>query len=304
MPIIVNPRMPAVAALRKENVNILPDDSNLSSVQALRIGILNLMPLKEMTEIDLLRLISASSYMIEIDFIETTSYRGRNTPAEHLDSFYTRWKDVANKYYDGFIITGAPVEKKAFEEVFYWKELQEIMDWSRTHANSTLYICWAALAGLYHHYDIGKQMLEKKISGVFKHRNLAPNNPLLRGFDDEFLVPHSRYSEPDRNAIEHNRDLTILADSEVAGVYIVMARGGKEIYVTGHSEYSPLTLDYEYRRDCSVGVRPDIPSNYYRNDDPAKGEVIVKWRSHATLMFTNWINYFVSPNTPYPFHMQ
>lgn len=298
MPVIINPELPAIEALGKENIRLLPGKS-ASAGRVLHIGILNLMPLKEMTEVDLLRLISASPLNIEVDFIETSTYRGRNTPHEHLDRFYLRWEQVASRHYDGFIITGAPVEKKDFEEVFYWPELQKIMDWTRTHATSTLYICWAALAGLYHHYGIPKNMLPRKISGVYRHRILSHASPLLRGFDDEFLVPHSRYSEPLRAAVEAHPDLTILTDSPDAGLHIVTARGGREIFVTGHSEYSPLTLDYEYRRDCSVGINPDIPANYYRNDDPDTGEVVVRWRSHALLLFSNWINYFVSPDTPY-----
>lgn len=298
MPVIINPELPAIEALGKENIRLLPG-KNASAGRVLHIGILNLMPLKEMTEVDLLRLISASPLNIEVDFIETSTYRGRNTPHEHLDRFYLKWEQVASRHYDGFIITGAPVEKKDFEEVFYWPELQKIMDWTRTHATSTLYICWAALAGLYHHYGIPKNMLPRKISGVYRHRILSHGSPLLRGFDDEFLVPHSRYSEPLREAVEAHPDLTILTDSPDAGLHIVTARGGREIFVTGHSEYSPLTLDYEYRRDCSVGISPDIPANYYRNDDPDTGEVVVRWRSHALLLFSNWINYFVSPDTPY-----
>lgn len=300
MPIIVNPELPAITALRGENISLLPcDNHNNVAGRTLHIGILNLMPLKEKTEVDLLRLISAAPQRIEIDFIETSTYRGRNTPHQHLDKFYLRWNEVSDRYYDGFIITGAPVEKKAFEEVFYWPELQEIMDWTHTHVTSTLYICWGALAGLYHHYGIGKVMLPRKISGVFRHRVLEHSNPLLRGFDDEFLVPHSRYSEPDTEAVSRDERLTILTDSDAAGIHIVTARDGREIFVTGHSEYSPMTLDYEYRRDCSVGINPDVPANYYRNDDPVKGEVVVRWRSHAQLLFTNWINNFVSPDTLY-----
>ncbi len=298
MPVIINQELPAIAALRKENINLLPCDGYATG-RILRIGILNLMPLKEMTEIDLLRLISTSPCGIEVELIETSTYRGRNTPAEHLDKYYRKWDEVTESHYDGFIITGAPVEKKDFEDVFYWLELQKIMDWTRTHATSTLYICWAALAGLYHHYGIAKRMLPRKISGVFTHRKLTQENPLLRGFDDEFLVPHSRYSEPDRYAVENHPELTILTDSPDAGIHIVTAHNGSEIYVTGHSEYSPLTLDYEYRRDCSVGIHPDIPANYYRNDDPENGEVVVRWRAHASMLFSNWINYFVSPDTPY-----
>lgn len=298
MPVIIDRDLPAIEALKKENIAVLPPDDSKQG-HDLRIGILNLMPLKEMTEIDLLRLISASPLRIAIDLIETSTYRGRNTPHEHLDRFYLPWDKVADRHYDGFIITGAPVEKKDFEEVFYWSELRQIMDWTRTHATSTLYICWAALAGLYHHYGIAKQMLPRKISGVYSHRIIEPANPLLRGFDDEFLVPHSRYSEPDRKAVDRHPQLKVVTDSHTAGTHIIMSGDRREIFVTGHSEYSPMTLDYEYRRDCSVGIHPEVPANYYRNDDPDTGEVVVRWRSHALLLFSNWINYFVSPDTPY-----
>ena len=300
MSVIVNPELPAITTLRGENINLQScGETNAVTGRTLHIGILNLMPLKEMTEVDLLRLISASAQPIKVDLIETSTYRGRNTPHEHLDRFYLRWSEITDRYYDGFIITGAPVEKKAFEDVLYWPELQDIMNWTRTHVTSTLYICWGALAGLYHHYGISKVMLPRKISGVFRHRILEHGHPLLRGFDDEFLVPHSRYSEPDKEAIASDKRLTVLTDSNDAGIHIVTALDGKEIFVTGHSEYSPMTLDYEYSRDCSVGIHPEVPANYYRNDDPDKGDVVVRWRSHAQLLFSNWINNFVSPDTPY-----
>jgi len=299
MPVRVPVSLPAVETLREENIFVI-DEQRASSqdIRPLRIGILNLMPLKIMTETDLLRLISNTPLQIELDLIDTSSHVSRNTPREHIEEFYKTFEDIRNQNYDGFIITGAPVDKVKFEEVDYWSELQEIFDWARTHVTSTLYICWAAFAGLYHHYGIDKIVLDRKISGVFPHRINDRKNPIFRGFDDEFFVPHSRFSTVSAAGIENVPGLQILSESDESGVYMVMARNGREFFITGHSEYSPGTLDFEYRRDLAKGINPEIPAHYYKNDNPELGPV-VRWRSHANLLFSNWLNYFVYQETPY-----
>ncbi|MBR6639980.1 MAG: homoserine O-succinyltransferase [Muribaculaceae bacterium] len=299
MPVRVPVSLPAVEALREENIFVI-DEQRASSqdIRPLRIAILNLMPLKIMTETDLLRLISNTPLQVELDFIDTDSHVSKNTPREHIETFYKKFDEVKHNNYDGLIITGAPVEKVDFEEVDYWDELTEIFAWAKKHVTSTLYICWAALAGLYYHYGVPKYVLEKKISGVFKHRIDDELNPIFRGFDDMFYVPHSRYSEVRREDIDKVPALKIIAESAESGIYIVMARGGREFFITGHSEYSPGTLDFEYRRDLEKGINPEIPVNYYENDNP-DNPPIVRWRSHANLLFSNWLNYFVYQETPY-----
>lgn len=299
MPVNVPISLPAVEALKAENIFVI-DEQRASSqdIRPLRIAILNLMPLKIMTETDLLRLLSNTPLQIELDFIDMDSHVSKNTPREHIDEFYKRFDDIRDKNYDGLIITGAPVEKVDFESVDYWPELTGVFRWARTHVTSTLYICWAALAGLYFHYGIPKYVLARKISGVFPHRILDPQNPIFRGFDDRFYVPHSRFSEVRREDIANNPELRIIAESYESGIYMVSARGGREFFITGHSEYSPYTLDFEYRRDLAKGMNPDIPVHYYEDDDPSKPPV-VRWRSHANLLFTNWLNYFVYQATPY-----
>ncbi len=299
MPVRVPVSLPAVEALREENIFVI-DEQRASSqdIRPLRIAILNLMPLKIMTETDLLRLISNTPLQIELDFIDTDSHVSKNTPREHIDTFYKSFNDIKCNNYDGLIITGAPVEKVRFEDVDYWNELTQIFDWAKTHVTSTLYICWAAQAGLYYHYGIPKYVLDKKISGVFKHRIDDELNPIFRGFDDVFYVPHSRFSEVRRVDIEKVPELKIIAESDESGIYMVMARGGREFFITGHSEYSPYTLDYEYRRDVDKGLNPAVPANYYVDDNP-DNPPIVRWRSHGNLLFTNWLNYFVYQETPY-----
>lgn len=299
MPVRVPVSLPAVEALREENIFVI-DEQRASSqdIRPLRIAILNLMPLKIMTETDLLRLISNTPLQIELDFIDTDSHVSKNTPREHIETFYKKFDEVKHNNYDGLIITGAPVEKVDFETVDYWDELTAIFDWAKKHVTSTLYICWAALAGLYHHYGIPKYVLDKKISGVFRHRIDDELNPIFRGFDDVFYVPHSRFSEVRREDIEKVPALKIIAESGESGIYMVMARGGREFFITGHSEYSPGTLDFEYRRDLEKGMNPAIPVNYYEDDNPDKTP-IVRWRSHANLLFSNWLNYFVYQETPY-----
>ena len=299
MPVRVPVSLPAVEALREENIFVI-DEQRASSqdIRPLRIAILNLMPLKIMTETDLLRLISNTPLQVELYFIDTDSHVSKNTPREHIETFYKKFDEVKHNNYDGLIITGAPVEKVDFEEVDYWEELTEIFAWAKKHVTSTLYICWAALAGLYYHYGVPKYVLDKKISGVFKHRIDDDLNPIFRGFDDMFYVPHSRYSEVRREDIDKVPALKIIAESAESGIYMVMARGGREFFITGHSEYSPGTLDFEYRRDLEKGINPEIPVNYYENDNP-DNPPIVRWRSHANLLFSNWLNYFVYQETPY-----
>lgn len=299
MPVRVPSSLPAVEALKNENIFVIDEQrASKQDIRPLRIAILNLMPLKIMTETDLLRLISNTPLQIELDFLEVDGHVSKNTPREHIDAFYKKFEDIRQNNYDGFIVTGAPVEKVDFEDVDYWPQLQEIFQWASKHVTSTLYICWAALAGLYHHYGIEKYVLPQKISGVFHHNISDSGNPIFRGFDDEFFVPHSRHSEVRKEDILKVPELKIISESDQSGVYIVMARNGREFFITGHSEYSPMTLDSEYRRDLEKGLNPHIPDNYYIDNNPSNPP-IVKWRSHANLLFTNWLNYFVYQETPY-----
>ena len=272
--------------------------ASTQDIRPLRIVILNLMPLKITTETDLIRLLSNTPLQIEVDFLKISGHISKNTPVEHMMTFYKDFSTLRNENYDGMIITGAPVEQMPFEEVDYWKEVSEIFDWARTHVTSTLDICWAAQAGLYHFYGVPKYPLPQKMFGIFKHKVYDHQNPIFRGFDDEFYVPHSRHTEVRKSDIEKVPELTLLSESEESGVYMVMARGGREFFITGHSEYSPYTLDTEYRRDLDKGLPIEMPLNYYRNNDPKKGP-LVRWRGHANLLFSNWLNYFVYQQTPY-----
>ena len=272
--------------------------ASTQDIRPLRIVILNLMPLKITTETDLIRLLSNTPLQIEVDFLKISGHISKNTPVEHMMTFYKDFSTLRNENYDGMIITGAPVEQMPFEEVDYWKEVSEIFDWARTHVTSTLYICWAAQAGLYHFYGVPKYPLPQKMFGIFKHKVYDHQNPIFRGFDDEFYVPQSRHTEVRKSDIEKVPELTLLSESEESGVYMVMARGGREFFITGHSEYSPYTLDTEYRRDLDKGLPIEMPLNYYRNNDPKKGP-LVRWRGHANLLFSNWLNYFVYQQTPY-----
>ena len=307
MPLNLPDKLPAIELLKRENIFVIDNSrATRQDIRPLKIVILNLMPLKITTETDLVRLlsntplqiVSNTPLQIEISFMKIKSHTPKNTPIEHMKAFYTDFELMRNEKYDGMIITGAPVEQMDFEEVGYWNEITEIFDWARTHVTSTLYICWAAQAGLYHHYGVPKYPLEKKMFGIFEHHTLQPLHPIFRGFDDVFYVPHSRHTEVRREDILKVKELTLLSESDEAGVYMVMARGGREFFVTGHSEYSPLTLDTEYRRDLGKGLPIDMPKNYYRDNDPEKG-VLVRWRGHANLLFTNWLNYFVYQETPY-----
>lgn len=299
MPLKLPDRLPAIELLEKENIFVM-DTSRATSqdIRPLRLIILNLMPLKITTETDLIRLLSNSPLQVEVQFMKIKSHTSKNTPIEHMMQFYKDFDKLKEERFDGFIITGAPVEQMPFEEVTYWKELTTIFDWARTHVTATLYICWAAQAGLYHFYNIPKYPLENKKFGIFKHHINLPELPIFRGFDDEFYVPHSRHTELHREDILACPQLQLAAESDDAGVYMVMARGGREIFVTGHSEYSPLTLDFEYKRDRAKGLPIEVPENYYHDDDPAKGP-LVRWRAHANLLFNNWLNYYVYQLTPY-----
>ncbi|HQF11384.1 MAG TPA: homoserine O-succinyltransferase [Paludibacteraceae bacterium] len=299
MPLNIPKSMPAVEILRQENIFVMDSErASSQEIRPLKIVILNLMPLKITTETDLIRLLSNSPLQIEIDFLQLKSHTPKNTPIEHMMAFYKTFDAIEASNYDGMIITGAPVEQLEYEEVTYWPEVQEIFDWSRKHVTSTMFICWAAQAGLYHFYGIPKYPLEKKMFGVFEHYIHNPQNPIFRGFDDIFYVPHSRYTEVRAEDIEKNPELVLLSESDESGVYMVMGRNGREFFITGHSEYSATTLDNEYKRDLAKGLPIDMPKNYYRDNNPAN-EPLVRWRSHANLLFTNWLNYFVYQETPY-----
>lgn len=299
MPLNIPHNLPAVNILKKENIFVM-DDLRASSqdIRPLKLVLLNLMPIKIVTETDFIRLLSNNPLQVEVDFLKMKTHESKNTPADHLTTFYKNFESIRDDYYDGMIITGAPVELLEFEDVHYWKELQEIFNWATLHVTSTLYICWAAQAGLYHFYDIPKYDLDKKMFGIFPHTMNEPNIPLFRGFDDEFFVPHSRHTEIRSEDIQKVPELTLLSESEESGVYIAMARGGREIFITGHSEYAPEALHNEYIRDLNKGLPIEIPKNYYKNDNPEKG-IKVSWRAHAHLLFKNWLNYYVYQATPF-----
>ena len=301
MPLNLPDRLPAIDLLKEENIFVIDTSrAKTQDIRPLKIVILNLMPLKITTETDLIRLLSNSPLQIEVSFMKLKSHTSKNTPIEHMKAFYRDFEDMSDEKFDGMIITGAPVEHLDFEEVNYWDEIQKIFNWTRTHVTSTLYICWAAQAGLYHHYGIPKYPLEKKMFGIFEHHVCEgfQKLPIFRGFDDVFFVPHSRHTEIRREDIGKNPALQIISESEDSGVHIVMGRGGREFFVTGHSEYAPYTLDTEYRRDLGKGLPINMPQNYYRDNDPEKGP-LVRWRSTANLLFSNWLNYYVYQETPY-----
>lgn len=301
MPLNLPDKLPAINLLKEENIFVIDNSrANAQDIRPLKIVVLNLMPLKITTETDLIRLLSNSPLQIEVSFMKLKSHTSKNTPIEHMKAFYRDFASMREERFDGMIITGAPVEHLEFEDVNYWSEITEIFDWTRTHVMSTMYICWAAQAGLYYHYGIPKYPLKKKMFGIFEHHVTEgfSHLPIFRGFDDVFYVPHSRHTEVRREDIDKCKDLQVVSESDESGVHIVMARGGREIFVTGHSEYSPYTLDGEYRRDLGKGLPIDMPKNYYRNDDPEQGP-LVRWRSTANLLFSNWLNYYVYQETPY-----
>ena len=299
MPLRLPDKLPAIELLKKENIFVM-DDSRATSqdIRPLRIVILNLMPLKITTETDLVRLLSNTPLQMEIYFMKLKSHTSKNTPIEHMMMFYKDFDVLEKEKFDGMIITGAPIEHLEFEDVEYWDEISKIFAWADTHVTSTMYICWAAQAGLYYHYGVPKYQLPKKMFGIFQQHTLQPQIPLFRGFDDVFNMPHSRHTEVRREDIEKHNELEIVAESPESGVSIVMARGGRQIFVTGHMEYSPYTLDSEYRRDLGKRDDVDMPKNYYRDNDPQKAPNVT-WRAHANLLFSNWINYYIYQETPY-----
>lgn len=299
MPVRIPSTLPARAILESENVFVMGEErAEQQDIRPLRVAILNLMPTKVATETQLLRLLGNSPLQVEVTLLHTATYESKNTDAEHLLEHYVTFEEIRGGKYDGFIITGAPVEQLPFEEVDYWDELSGIIDWAETNVESTLYICWGAQAGLYRRYGIPKYDLPRKMFGVFEHRVLSATEKLLRGFDDIFLAPHSRHTEIRRPDIEKVNDLQILAESDQAGVYILGTKDGRHIFVTGHSEYDPLTLKSEYDRDVNKGLPINVPQNYYPGDDPSRPPH-VRWRGHANLLFANWLNYYVYQVTPF-----
>ncbi|MDD4771490.1 MAG: homoserine O-succinyltransferase [Bacteroidales bacterium] len=299
MPLNLPDKLPAIDLLKSESIFVM-DSGRASSqdIRPLKIVILNLMPLKITTETDLVRLLSNTPLQLEVEFMKLKSHTSKNTPIEHMKAFYKSFHALKHMKFDGMIVTGAPVELLDYTDVTYWDEITQIFDWARTHVTSTLYICWAAQAALYHFYKIPKYTLDRKIFGVFEHNILKPSEQIFRGFDETFFVPHSRHTEVRASDIGANPELTILSDSADSGIYMVMSRSGREFYLTGHSEYSPLTLDIEYKRDLKKGMDIKKPLNYYRNDDPSQSPV-VNWRAHAHLLFSNWLNYYVYQETPF-----
>ncbi len=299
MPLNIPDKLPAVEVLEHENIFVMNETKAIhQDIRPLRLVILNLMPLKIKTETHLLRILSNTSLQVEIVLLHTKDHISKNTPREHLKEFYKTFDDICNQKFDGLIVTGAPVEKLDFEEVNYWDELKRIFDWSEKNVTSTLFICWGAQAGLYHFYGVPKHNLNKKMFGVFKHTLNNRTSPLIRGFDDYFFVPHSRHTETRKKDIGKVSELEILSESKDAGVYIVIDKKKKNVFVTGHSEYEIDTLKEEYERDIEKGMDIELPQNYFQDNDPGK-EPMVLWRSHANLLFTNWLNYYVYQETPY-----
>ncbi len=299
MPLRLPDKLPAIEFLKHENIFVLGNQrADTQDIRPLRIVILNLMPLKITTETDLIRLLSNTPLQLDIHLMKVKAHTSKNTPIEHMKAFYRDFETMRNEKFDGMIITGAPVEHLDYEEVTYWSEISEIFSWARTHVTSTMYICWAAQAGLYYHYGVPKYPLPEKMFGIFPQRPVDTSLPIFRGFDDVFYMPHSRHTEIRREDIVSRPELTLIAESEISGVSMVMAREGREIFITGHSEYSPWTLDTEYRRDLGKGLPIQKPFNYYLNDDPTQPPHVT-WRAHGNLLFTNWLNYYVYQETPY-----
>ena len=299
MPLRLPDRLPAIDILKNENIFVMDNSrAHAQDIRPLRIVILNLMPLKITTETDLVRLLSNTPLQMDINFMKLKSHTPKNTPIEHMMMFYRDFESMRNEKFDGMIVTGAPVETMDYEKVTYWDEIVDIFDWARTHVTSTLYICWAAQAGLYHYYGVPKYPLDKKMFGIFEQHTLDPKMPIFRGFDDKFMMPHSRHTEVRKEDILAHPELQLIAESEESGVSIVMGRQGREFFITGHLEYAPNTLDTEYKRDFGVRDDVEMPLNYYRNDDPQQPPMVT-WRAHANLFYSNWINYYVYQETPY-----
>lgn len=299
MPINVPDNLPAIEILKEENIFIMEEArASHQDIRPLRVALCNLMPLKIVTETDFIRVLSNSPLQVELDFFYMDKHDSKNTSKEHLNIFYKTFEQIKDSRYDGLIITGAPVELLNFEEVDYWNDLATVFEWSKTNVTNTLHICWGAQAGLYYHYGIPKYQLPKKMFGVFEHQVSRPEIPLFRGFDDIFLVPHSRHTETQRADIENNPNLELIAHSNKAGVHVVMSKDGRQLFVTGHFEYNPETLANEYGRDVAKGLEIEVPENYYLNNDPNQRPV-VRWRANANLFFQNWLNYYVYQETPY-----
>jgi homoserine O-succinyltransferase len=299
MPIKIADSLPARDILENENIFVMTEEHAVhQDIRPLRLLILNLMPTKIVTETQLLRKLSNTPLQIEVGFLQTVSHKFKNVDAKHLDSFYTTFSDIRDRYYDGMIITGAPVENLEFESVDYWSELCNIMDWTSHNVFSTLHICWGAQAGLYYHYGIKKRPLKTKLSGVFEHRTLKPKSPFFRGFDDTFMMPHSRYTFVTQEDVLAAPELELLAVSDEAGVFAVKSSDNRRFFITGHPEYDADTLALEYFRDVENGGAAEVPKHYFPNDDPANAPV-VSWRAHAQLLYTNWLNYYVYQATPY-----
>lgn len=301
MPVNIPDNLPAIELLKKENIFVMSDlRASTQDIRPMRVLILNLMPIKVSAETDFIRLLSNNPLQVEVEFVRLDTHNPKNTAQEHLEMFYKGFGEVKDNFYDGLIITGAPVEQLEFEEVSYWDEITKIFDWARVHVTSTLYICWASQAALYHFYGIRKSPLPRKMFGVFKHiiTTSGRQYPLFRGFDDEFFIPHSRHTTIEQAEFDDKDDVTILSESAEAGVAMATSRGGREFYLTGHSEYAPITLHEEYTRDLAKGLPIHIPDNYYADDNPENAPV-VRWASHANLLFNNWLNYYVYQETPY-----
>ena len=299
MPIKIQSDLPVKEILEKENIFVMDEGRAVhQDIRPIRILILNLMPIKEETELQLLRSLSNTPLQVDVSFMMVATHESKNTATSHLNKFYETFDQVKAHKYDGMIITGAPVEQMEFEEVDYWEELKEIMEWTKTNVTSTIYLCWAAQAGLYYHYGLKKKMMDHKVFGLFRHRVKNRRVPLVRGFDDEFLAPHSRHTEVAAEDIHACDALTILAESEEAGVFLCMAMDGRQIFVMGHPEYDRVTLDGEYKRDKGKGLDIKLPENYYPEDDPDNKPLLL-WRAHANNLYTNWLNYYVYQATPY-----
>lgn len=299
MPIRVQNDLPVKEILERENIFVMDEHrATHQDIRPIRIGLLNLMPLKEETELQILRSLSNTPLQVDVVFVHVASHQSKNTSTSHLNKFYVTFEEIKKEKFDGFIITGAPVEQMPFEEVDYWEELKQIMEWTKTNVTSTLHLCWGAQAGLYYHYGIDKVQLDEKLFGIFRHRVLNRKIPLVRGFDDVFLAPHSRHTDVPIEKIRADERLMILAESEKAGAFLTMAEDGRQIFVMGHPEYDRVTLDKEYKRDKEKGLPIKMPENYYENDDDTK-KPLLTWRATANNLYTNWLNYYVYQVTPY-----
>ncbi len=299
MPIRVQNDLPVKEILERENIFVMDEKRATSQdIRPLKVGLLNLMPLKEDTELQILRSLSNTPLQVDVVFVNVSSHQSKNTSTSHINKFYVPFKDIKKQRFDGFIITGAPVEQMPFEEVDYWEELKEIMEWTKTHVTSTVHLCWGAQAALYYHFGIDKVQMDAKVFGVFEHRVQNRKTPLVRGFDDVFLAPHSRHTTVPTELIKAEERITVLAESDEAGVFLAMADEGKQIYVMGHPEYDRVTLHNEYMRDKNKGLEIEVPKNYYP-DDNCENKPLLTWRSHANNFYTNWINYYVYQATPY-----